>query len=266
MKGLLLNNIPNFNSLVLTDIKEKDGSLLNNLEFPLYFFLFMSNGLAEGRKLNLVGDKDSISHVFRLLRLTLLGPTEKELEHWGAPGKLKREWLAASECLALKDENNKIRGVEDFFNVIPFEDDKAQVGSFEVTHTGLDRYTVSVGADSVDIDMNEDVSIFPPYQMQSDFIPRDLVKLGLEILGSASGFTANEPCTGLALCYNGTYMLIDSIPYLDKHLYARGISKNSVSSVFLTHLHDDHCAMFPLILMPHRVEVITTKEIYEMAI
>jgi CRP-like cAMP-binding protein len=266
LKGLLLNDIPNFNTLVLTDIKEKDGSLLNNLEFPLYFFLFMSNGLAEGRKLNLVGDTDSISHVFRLLRLTLLGPTAKELDHWGTPKNLKREWLAASEYLALKDENNNTRQVENFFNVIPFVDDKAEAGSFVITHTGIDLYTVSVETDSVGIDLNEDVSIFPPYQMQSDFIPRDLVKLGLEILGSASGFTANEPCTGLALCYNGTYMLIDSIPYLDKHLYARGISKNSVSSVFLTHLHDDHCAMFPLILMPHRVEVITTKEIFEMAI
>ena len=89
--------------------------------------------------------------------------------------------------------------------------------------------------------------------MLSDFIPRDLVKLGLEIFGRASGFIANEPCTGLALCYNGSYILIDSIPYLDKPLFARGISKNSVSSVPLTHRHDDHCAMFPLILMPHKV-------------
>ena len=156
--------------------------------------------------------------------------------------------------------------MEDFFNVIAFENDKAEAGVFVITHTGTDQYTVSAGSESAEVDLNQDTSIFPPYQMQADFIPRDLVKLGLEILGSASGFTANEPCTGLALCYNGTYMLIDSIPYLDKHLYARGISKNSVSSIFLTHLHDDHCAMFPLILMPHRVEVITTKEIYEMAI
>ena len=87
----------------------------------------------------------------------------------------------------------------------------------------------------------------------------------LEILGSASGFTANEPCTGLALCYNGDYILIDSIPYLDKHLFARGISKNQVSAVFLTHLHDDHCALFPLILMPRKVDIITTRAIFNMA-
>src|SRR5690606_18810356 len=101
---------------------------------------------------------------------------------------------------------------------------------------------------------------------QQDSVPRELVKLGLEILGSASGFTADEPCTGLALCYNGDYILVDSLPYLDKQLFARGISKNQVSAVFLTHLHDDHCALFPLVLMPRRVDVITTREIWHMAV
>jgi len=65
------------------------------------------------------------------------------------------------------------------------------VGDFTITHDSYDRYTVTTGAQSVKIDLNEDFHILPPYQMQSDFIPRDLVKLGLEILGSASGFTAN---------------------------------------------------------------------------
>jgi len=85
------------------------------------------------------------------------------------------------------------------------------------------------------------------------------------ILGSASGFTSNEPCTGLALCDNGDYILIDSIPYLDKHLFARGISKNQVKAVVITHLHDDHCALFPLIQMPEKVEILTTRAMYEMA-
>lgn len=266
LKGLLLRDIPAFNTLVLSDINEKDGSLLNNIEFPLYYFLFMSNGLAEGKILNLVGKTEDISRIFRLLRLTLLGPTEAELDKWGTSSFLKREWLNAANYLALKNEKNEVREVESFFNVIPFDHDIAEVGPFTIRHAGPDSYHVTANDETINVDLNEDEHIYPPYKMQSDFIPRDLVKLGLEILGSASGFTADEPCTGLALCYNGTYMLIDSIPYLDKHLFARGISKNSVSSVFLTHLHDDHCAMFPLILMPHKVEVITTREIFEMAI
>ena len=59
LKGLLRENIKRFETLVLTDMREKSGALLNNLEFPLYFFLFFARGLAEKRKLNLVGHRDS---------------------------------------------------------------------------------------------------------------------------------------------------------------------------------------------------------------
>lgn len=59
-------------------------------------------------------------------------------------------------------------------------------------------------------------------------------------------------------------ILFGQPPEVLKGLLARGISKNQVSAVYLTHLHDDHCAMFPLMLMPHLVEVITTREIFFM--
>ncbi|MES2605748.1 MAG: cyclic nucleotide-binding domain-containing protein [Pseudomonadota bacterium] len=260
LKGLLLKKIHTLDTLVLIDTREQDGSLLNNLEFPLYYFLFVGKGLQTGSRLNLVGHKDDIGRVLRLLQLTLLGPSKAELQHWQTP-----EWLQASGYLALKDEKGNARSVESFFNIIPFENDEADVGHFHLRRRGHDRYVVKGPLGEVEVDLTADAVIDPPYPLQADFIPRELVKLGLEILGSASGFTANEPCTGLALCYNGDYILIDSIPYLDKHLFARGISKNQVKAVFITHLHDDHCALFPLVLMPEKVEILTTREIYAMA-
>lgn len=207
LKGLLLNNISHFDTLVLCDTHEKDGSLLNNLEFPLYFFLFVAKALEQGRLLNLVGEVDDISRALRLLRLTLLGPTKQELDHWGTDELLKSEWLNASEFLALKDDKQQIRDVDSFFNIIPFENGVAQTSHVEITHLSNDKYHLSYGKDSaIEVNLQEDTEINPPYTLQADFIPRDLVKLGLEILGSASGFTANEPCTGLALCYNGEYI------------------------------------------------------------
>lgn len=265
LKGLLLKKIHRFDTLVLTDCKERDGSLLNNLEFPLYYFLFVGNGLADGRKLNLVGDRENIGRILRLLRLTLLGPTREELEGWGVDANLQHDWLSAARYLAIKNAQGEVRSIEDYFNIIPFVDGCANTPRFCITVKGRNRYGLASEAGTVEVDLAEDEVIAPPYPVQQDFTPRDLVKLGLEILGSASGFTANEPCTGLALCYNGDYLLIDSIPYLDKHLFARGISKNQISAVFLTHLHDDHCALFPLILMPRKVQVITTRAIFCMA-
>ncbi len=265
LKGLLLKNILRFDTLVLTDWKERDGSLLNNLEFPLYYFLFMGNGLKDGRKLNLVGESADITRIMRLLRLTLLGPSKQELESWGTDPHLQREWLAASQHLALKNAQGGIRQVEDYFEAVPLIDGVAYTPRFRITSWGANKYELTSVDGTATVDLNEDTEIHPPYPMQQDFVPRELVKLGLEILGSASGFTANEPCTGLALCYNGDYILIDSIPYLDKHLFARGISKNQISAVFLTHLHDDHCALFPLILMPGKVDIISTRAIFTMA-
>jgi hypothetical protein len=60
LKGMLIEKISHFDTLVLLDIKEKDGSLLNNLEFLLYYFLFYSNGLADKRKIKLVGSEEDI--------------------------------------------------------------------------------------------------------------------------------------------------------------------------------------------------------------
>jgi len=265
LKGLLLNGITDFSTLVLTDIKERDGSLMNNLEFPLYFFLFVAKGLEQGRRLRLVGSEADISQALRLLRLTLMGPTAEELKTWGTEQALAEEWLSVSEALALKNAAGKVIPIEDFFDICPFNNGTATAGKLKITHLNLDRYEVTGHDGSVIVDLHGDNIIEPPYKLQTDYVPGGLVKMGLEILGGASGFTPNEPCTGLALCYNGDYILIDAPPFLDHHLFARGISKNQVSAIFLTHLHDDHCALFPLMMMPHKVDVITTQEIFNMA-
>lgn len=265
LKGLMLKNITSFDTLVLLDVKEKDGSLLNNLEFPVYFFLFFSKGLQEGRKLNLVGEQKDINHALRLLRYTLMGPTDEELERWGTEPALRKEWLEVATAIALKDESGTVIPIEEFFNLFPFENGEVTAGGFNIKHLGTDHYQVENTEGHVIVNLNEDKTVQPAYPVQSDYVPGGLVKLGLEVLGGASGFTMNEPCTGLALCYNGDYILIDSIPFLDQHLRARGISKNQLSACFLTHLHDDHCAMFPLMLMPHKIEIITTREIFSMA-
>lgn len=266
LKGLLIEKIAHFDTLVLLDIKEKDGSLLNNLEFLLYYFLFYSQGLADGRKIKLVGSETDISQALRLLRLTLLGPTENELKAWETKPEIREEWLGIVNRIALQDKLGKVIPVEGFFDLRPFDSKgMADLEGAVIEHLGTDLYRVSDSQSSIDVDLNQDGKIDPAYFVQADYIPGGLVKMGMEVLGGASGFTLDEPCTGLALCYNGDYLLIDSLPFLDQNLFARGIAKNQISAVFLTHLHDDHCCMFPLMLMPHRVDVITTREIFEMA-
>ena len=230
LKGLLLTRTSPFTALVLSDIRERDGTLTNNLEFPLYFFLFVTGAFFRGERLVLIGNDEDISHQLRLLRLTLLGPTPCELDSWDCDPRLKEEWAAVTNELALKDENGEIVDVDGFFDLRPFVDGKATAGDLTIEHTGTDHYTVSATSNTLVVDLNEDEELEPAYPVQADYTPGGLVKFGLEVLGGASGFTPNEPCTGLALCFNGDYILIDSIPFLDDHLFARGISKNQLQA------------------------------------
>ena len=87
-------------------------------------------------------------------------------------------------------------------------------------------------------------------------------KLGVEVLGGAPGLRPQPSC-GLALCFNGRYLLIDAIPYLSHHLRP-GISWNQVQALFLSHIHDDHCNLISFLLYNRRIRVLTTPLIYRM--
>lgn len=266
LKAILKGGIGNLDVLVLPDVRERGNVLLNNLEFPLYYFLFVANGLAQGRLLTLVGDETHISHALKQLRLTLLGPTVADLQDYGTDDAVKREWINSIEFFALKNAAGEVRDVSSFFHIVPFVDDVADTGEMVITRQARDVFELQYQQETALVDLNDCEPVNPPYQVVGDYVPAGLVKLGVEVLGGASGFSPEEASTGLALCHNGNYILVDAIPFLDHHLRARGISKNQISAVFLTHLHDDHCSMFPLMLTPHPVEIITTREIYDMSL
>ena len=266
LKGLKLSGCENFDGVLLIDTRERDGSLMNHVEFLLYHFLFDLGGYARGEKLLLIGNIQAIKQAKRLMKITLLGPDPEQFERWGSEPILAKEWLGIAEDAALRGPDQAILTVDDFFTTHTFVDDQVQIGDLLIEHTGFDQYRFSDGRESQDVDLGDDTLIRPSYPTQKDYQSAGLAKFSLEVLGGASGFSPNEPCTGLALCHNGDYLLIDAIPFLDEHLLARGISKNQISACFLTHIHDDHCALFPLMQAPRVIDIITSIEIFEMAI
>ncbi len=265
LKALIKSAASPLDAMVLPDVRERFGVLLNNLEFPLYHFLFIADGLKQGRRLKLIGEPEHLAQALEQLRLTLLGPRREELEAWGTDAKIREEWLNAGEFFALKDEQGTVRGVESFIEPIPFQQNRVELEGYRIERLGSDHFALSTGSQSVEVDLNETTEITPPYEVYADNLPGPLCKFGIDVLGGASGFTPEEASTGLVLCFNGWYVLIDSIPFVDWHLRARGISRNQIRALFLTHIHDDHCSMLPLMQMSHRIEVITTRAIWEMA-
>ena len=266
LKGIKLSGHDHFHGILLIDSRERDGSLMNHVEFLLYHFLFNLGGYAKGEKLLLIGDAQAIKQAKRLMKITLLGPDPDQFRQWQSDPLVAKEWLEVSEDAALKGPDQQILNVDDFFETLTFSSDQVQIGELLIEHTGFDQYQFSNGTESQTLDLGDDTRILPSYRTQKDYHSAGLSKLSIEVLGGASGFSPNEPCTGLALCHNGEYLLVDAIPFLDEHLLARGISKNQISACFLTHIHDDHCALFPLMQSAHVIDIISTTEIFEMAI
>jgi len=264
IKSLVRNGIFQLDTLVLRDSRECSDVLLNNLEFPLYHFLFISKGLQEGRRLRLVGYRAQVEQALEVLRLTLLGPTREELTGWGTEPEQREEWLNAQKFFALKAQSGEVLRVRDFFDIYLLDDGPVDVDGATIVSVGWDRYSVSHDGESIAVDLSEPSEIMPPYPLHPDQTPHASMTFGIDILGGASGFSSEEASTGMILNFNGNLMLIDCIPFVDQHLWARGLSKNQVSTVLLTHLHDDHCNMFPMMLAPRRIELLSTREVYEM--
>lgn len=247
--------------IVLPDTPHRFNTLQNCTEFPLYYFLFVERNFMKGRKLTIVGTPLHLKANRKLLRLTLLGPTRKEYEEIGASPWFE-ELYRESRALSVKDPQGRELSIDDFVEFIPFEKGTAVLpGGLRIEHRGTDKF--AVGEDRIDISFNTPQP--PPYDLRSDFVTTMPAHFGVTVLGGASGFNADKPCSGLVLHYNSEHMLIDCLPYLEHALNARGISTAEIRSLFLTHIHDDHCNIFPLLRLSNKVKLLATREIFWMA-
>lgn len=261
IKFIMLRELDFPEYIVLPDIKHKFGTLQNSTEFTLYFFLFVQGNFFKGRKLNIIGTNKHLKANRELLRLTLLGPTKAEYDEIGS-NPVFEQLYRESRAIALKNDNGKEYTIDDFVNFIPFEKGVCEVGNTTLKHIGINRYLVK----DHKIDINFDEPQHPPYDLRGNYVPILPSRFGVDVLGGASGFIPDKPCSGLILNYNSDYMLIDCVPYLEHSLNARGISKQEVKSIFLTHIHDDHCNIFPLVEFADKINFIATKEVYWMAL
>ena len=157
------HGIHRLDTLVLRDSRERGDVLLSNLEFPLYHFLFISNGLQEGRKLRLVGRRSQIEQMMEVLRLTLPGPTRDELVHWNTAPEVREEWVNASEHFALKHKSGDVIHVQEFFEIHELDD--GPVDGVKIASVGFDQYTVEADGKRLDVDLSQDDIVEPPYPL-----------------------------------------------------------------------------------------------------
>jgi CRP-like cAMP-binding protein len=260
VKYLMVLNDPFPEFIVIPDIIYKKGIVQNSTEFPLYYYLFEMGAVNSGRKLGLIGHTESLENNRKLLDLTLFGPTIQQYKSIGLSDYFDQLYKE-SQFLAPKNKNGDFSTIDDFIKLHPFTNGEVELDLCTIKHEDTNIY--SINGNKIDIRIH-DIQL-PPYNVSIDYTSRIPFKFGIDVLGGGSGFTPHKPCSALMLNYNSEFMLIDCMPYLEYSLKARGVSRRQIKSLFLSHIHDDHCNMSPLLEFNDKIKFLGTKEIYWMA-
>ncbi len=267
IKSIMTKRLPGPTALLLPDINQVNSIPQNATEFPLYHFLFFSNSFKENNRLKVLGTKQQVDNNEELLRLTLLGPTYEEMVSAGANPEKAKQIARETDYFTMKNDDGSMKMINDIIESIPTDHrGDIMLDGLRISKSGYNKFTFTTETDEVEIDLSFKGIQYPPYPIVSDFTPNELSKFSCEILGGSSGFSPTSASTGMVICHDGTYMLVDGIPFLNFHLRSRGVSKNQIRSIFMSHIHDDHCNMLPLMFAEDRIEVLTTPEIYWMCV
>lgn len=264
VKVLIQRGLKSPNFILLPDRPVSHGESQVAVEFPLYHHLFVGGKLASGERLGLIGNGRRIQAARELLELTLCGPDVNQMIAWDVPAKQAEELARETRSFHLKDKNGKLMPLDALISTKVLEEDPLDLGWAIVRRVAVNRFELAVGGNTKIIDLTPEREQSPPYPVSTDLTPTTLVKLGVEVLGGSTGFSATQASSGFALCHDGNYMLVDAIPYLNAHLRARGIARNQIRSLFLSHIHDDHCNLISLLQYNRRIQVLTTPLIYRM--
>jgi len=254
---------------ILPDLSHKNGVSQMALEFLGYWFLFVEQGYQKGKKFRVLGTEAMCERLKDLLRLTLLGPSQEELKAWGL-GKGRVETLVRmAEGMAIQ-KDGVVQGIDDLFSFVhlPEEEGEGWVPLFEgsqdclIQRLGGNRYRVKDKAQLQVLDLNFEGEQLPTLVDLSGEVESPQA-FRLKVLGCYTGFDPEGPTTGLLLWINGNGFLVDSPAGVTRYLRQVGVSKDRLTAILQTHVHDDHCALSELMLSEQAFTLISTREIYE---
>jgi CRP-like cAMP-binding protein len=251
---------------VLPDVAYVDGVSQVALEFLAYWYVFFETG-GWNRPFRVVGTRRMCERVRQILAITLLGPTREQLKGW----KLSRTRIDVlariMDFLAIRRDGRRL-AIDDLFEFSPFEDaaDGAvplfDGGGATVRRLGDNRFELECDGRRKTVDLNFDGDQLPLLADPPDELEIPQV-LRIKLLGSYSGFEPSGPTTGIVLWVNSNGFLVDGPVGTSAYLRRLGIPKSDLRGVIVSHVHDDHCTLIDMILSEQRVNIITTREIYE---
>lgn len=271
LKRILSLHLPMPDTVVVPDKLHHHHSSQASLEFPLYHFLFVQRGLDRKRRYQVVALPDQCKGLAELLRVTVVGPTDKEMKAAGTPPKVAKELFAETTYMSLKnpDNENQPYRVEEMINFFPLQPSEQvevypqqdKMPAVLVERQGGSQFRVLYGEDAYDVDMAVAAEPVPNYTISHQPFDKSRGKFSLVVLGRSNGFDPKDPANGYLLNIDGKVVLWDCPAYLHQHLKALKLKPNDIDAFILSHVHEDHLDATESLRDPP-FELYATPEVY----
>lgn len=258
--------------LVQPDVNHFEGIPQFAPEFPLYYFLFIGRYLFKKRFIFLVKDEAHKQKEIEILTHMLPGPDFRYLLKNGVEERVADGLRREMDYMALKDRGKVLEVTEMIEFITPDEDNGYTIkgdnnGLLRVNRLGNNKFELiedNSHKTTIELKNQSELPIKINYQLASSYIPP---VFGLVNLGSRSGFDSDSYTTTMVLSINGVMGLLDGSAYIMHQLNHFGLSFDDIKFIFLTHTHDDHCNLTPVVYKTaRRIPIVTTKDIYESAV
>lgn len=257
--------------LVQPDINHYKGIPQFAIEFPLLYFLFIGNYLFKKRFILLTKDEEHKKKEIEVLSHIIPAPPMEFFIKNGMDKKTAIGIRKEIDYLVLK-KDGKILDIEDMIEfIVPDENNGYTITENEnklrINRLGNNKFEIIENDNqksNTELVYKHELPIKINYQLPSSYIcPR----FGLVNLGSRSGFDPDSYTTTFIITINGVMGLLDCSAYLFDQLNQFGLSFEDIKFVLLTHIHDDHCNLSPIVYKISRtIPIITTKDIYESVV
>ncbi|MFN3651727.1 MAG: cyclic nucleotide-binding domain-containing protein [Armatimonadota bacterium] len=227
-----------------------------SFEFLLFNHLFQLHGLRDGVPFVVVCDPEQQERVERMLQHSLRGPSDEEMAAYRTPASQRRQLLRE---MAVVGGPVAQTPVESMARVIAFEDGRAALpdgtlleelpgGALQVTH----------GGEVLAVPRRAPAREALPFYFAD--VDRAVAgpRFGLQVIGSASGFSGAEWGSCFVVWINGQPLIVDGTPYLDEHLKRLGIEDDHILGYLITHNHEDHANALSQLIGRRPVTVLTS--------
>jgi hypothetical protein len=257
LKVLVLWEFPAPDTVILPpDPLFANGINQASFEFLLYNHLFVQGGLRDRKPFTVVCDPGQKPRAEALIRQMLRGPYEEEMARWRTPAAQRRQLLV--EMNAVSGLVAKL-GLEEMARVIAFTDGRAELDDGTVIENLPDQ-EVRIHCRGDALSVPRKAQSRAPLPLYFADVDKPLVgpRFGLQVIGSASGFSGSEWGSCFIVWINGQPLIIDGTPYLGDHLKRLGVEDDHILGYLITHNHEDHANAIGQLINRRPVNVLTS--------